>query len=139
MISFDLRPLLATIVVLFFSLVAALFAIWILLMPSTVGTTAAEVFEAQALALALDEGRYDDAAEFSDPWCQQADPDTVRTAIRDLEQRYGLEGFVEVFPVVGVWSHSDGEQAILELGPPPGLPAIQPLRKMDGEWKLTCE
>ncbi len=102
--------------------------------PDSLSPTA--TFEAHSLA--LDEGRYADAEVLLGPGCRQSDPDVIRAAVQRFKQQLGLDGFSEVYPVTGVWLHDSGETAILELDAPPGHPSVQPLRKIDGEWRLQC-
>ncbi len=94
-------------------------------------TAAIEVFEAHSLA--LDEGRFDDAAVLLN--CRQVSDDQLREAVTALEQ---FGGFAGTYPVLDEWVHSGSEHTILDLGSPEGFPSIQTMVKVDGERKLEC-
>lgn len=118
------------------SLIAIIAVTLIFLLSGGGSPSPAEVFNSHSLA--LDEGRYDDAEELLEPGCQQGAPEDIRSTIRDFKSMLNLDGFSEVYIVMGTWRHDDGEQAILELRAPAGLPNIQPMVKIDGDWVLSC-
>ena len=111
--------------------VVAIGVVLTILVLEPAATTPIEVFEAHALA--LDEGRYDDAEVLLN--CRQAPHTQLRADSEQLEQ-YG--GFTGTYPVTGEWVHSGGDNVILDLDAPEGFPTIQSMVKVDGEWKLQC-
>lgn len=96
-----------------------------------------EVFE-QHLA-ALDAGDYALAEALMD---EEECPGTLAESApraQEMLNRFGYT-FVSAFRVRDVWLHEDGEYALIELDTPKNLalPGIAFMRKIDGEWRLTC-
>lgn len=88
----------------------------------------------EAYTLALDEARYDEAYLLLEG-CEQ----NPASSIEEVGSLLGSAGFSGTYPVIGEWMHDSGEKAIINLGPPPGLPDVQVMVKVDGEWRLQCD
>jgi hypothetical protein len=89
----------------------------------------------------MDVGEYDSAWQYADDTCPKPDRFS-KQQFNDIRGDLAAAGtsFAVEFAPVEVYVEKGGEKALLKLDPQlfTGL-QWQTMRKIDGEWKLTCE
>lgn len=85
---------------------------------------------------ALDAGEWELSDTYAKPECAINANGVNEESLQEVID--GGFSYRRTFQIEDVWINEDGNEAILELQTPSGLPQVAVLDLVDGEWLVTC-